>query len=107
VRFANSYSFLFGPVVAFALIGVLTLLLRWAFGRGGSLIAAPPRPGSPVEYGLLVAVAAPQTSAEGEALRRRLESGGLRATLTTTVEGPRLLVFPADEPRARQILGND
>jgi hypothetical protein len=106
VRFANSYSFLFGPVVAFALIGVLTLLLRWAFGRGGSLIAAPPRAGAVAEYGLLVAVAAPRTSAEGEALRRTLESRGLRATLTTTVEGPRLLVFPADEPRAREILGS-
>jgi hypothetical protein len=106
VRNANSYSFLFGPVVAFAGIGVLTLLLRWAFGRGGSLIAAPPRPGSPQEYGLLVPVAAPRSSAEGEALRRVLEGHGLRATLTTTVEGPRLLVFPADEVRARAILAD-
>ncbi len=104
MRAANTYSFIFGPVVAFAGIGVLTLLLRWAFGRGGSLIAAPPRPGSPQEYGLLVAVAAPRTSAEGEALRRLLTGEGLRATLTTTVEGPRLMVFPSDEVQARAIL---
>jgi hypothetical protein len=104
VRSSEPFSFVFVPLVAFACVGVLALLLRWAFGRGGSLVAAPPRRGSPQEYGLLVPVAAPRTAVDGEALRRKLEAGGLRVTLANTVEGPRLLVFPADEAQARALL---
>jgi hypothetical protein len=103
---ASSLSYLFGPLVAFAGIGVLSLLLRWAFGRGGSLVAAPPRPGAPSDYGLLVPVVTPRTEAEGESLRRALEEHGLRATLTHTVAGPRLMVFAADEELARAILAD-
>jgi hypothetical protein len=97
-------SFLFEPLVAFLGVGVLALLLRWAFGRGGSLIARPPTPGSPDEYGLLVPVAAPRTDIDGELLVRKLEDHGLRATLAHTKEGPRLLVFAGDEGQARAIL---
>ena len=97
-------SFLFEPVVAFLGVGVLALVLRWAFGRGGSLVARPARPGRPDEYGLLVPIAAPRTTAEGRTLLRRLEAHGLRATLAQTKEGPRLLVFAQDEEQARGIL---
>lgn len=97
-------SFLFEPLVAFAGIGVLSLLLRWAFGRGGSLVARPPRPGTPEEYGLLVAVAVPRDEPEGQAWLRALEDQGLRATLARTKQGPRLMVFAGDEERARAIL---
>jgi hypothetical protein len=106
VRPWTSSSFLFEPLIAFVGVGVLTLLLRWAFGRGGSLIARPARPGSPDEYGLLVPVAAPPTSTEGEVLRRKLEDHGLRATLAHTNEGPRVLVFARDETQARAILND-
>jgi hypothetical protein len=101
---AHSSSFLFEPVVAFLAIGVLSLLLRWAFGRGGSLVAAPPRPGMPDAYGLLVPVAEPRREELGEKQRALLEEQGIRATLTYTVQGWRLLVFPADADRARDIL---
>ena len=100
----ETFSFLLGPLGAFAAIGVLTLLLRWAFGRGGSLVAAPARPGTPFDYGLLVPVGAPRTEAEGEAWRQALEDHGLRATIANTVSGLRLMVFAADEDRARAIL---
>lgn len=100
----QSYSYLFGPIVAFVVVGVLALLLRWAFGRGGSLVARTPAAGREDEYGLLVAVAAPATYVEGEILRRRLETAGLRATLTTTSAGPRLMVWQGDERRARALL---
>jgi len=103
---ASGWSFLFSPLVAFAGIGVLSLLLRWAFGRGGSLVAAPPRPGAPSEYGLLVAVAAPGTEQEGEAMREALQAHGLRATVTHTVPGLRLMVFASDEGQARAILAS-
>lgn len=100
----SSYSYLFGPLVTFAMLGFLLLLLRWAFGRGGSLVERRPRSGAPTDYGLLTAVAAPQSYVEGELLRRRLADAGLRAVLAQTDEGPRLLVFPEDERAARLLL---
>lgn len=100
----NAFSYAFGPLVAAAMIGVLVLLLRWAFRRGASVVAAAPRPGTPDDYGLLVAVASPPTYVEGEIVRRRLEDTGIRATLTTTLDGPRVMVWPADAERARAVL---
>lgn len=99
-----SYGFLWQPVAALVAVGVLALLLRWAFGRGRSVVAGPSRRGRADEYGLLVAVAEPATFVEAEVLRRRLESAGLRATLAPTTEGPRVLVFPRDEHVAREVL---
>lgn len=100
----NSFSFAYGPVIAVVLVGVFALILRWAFRRGSSVVAAPARPGSAKEYGLLVPVAAPGTYVEGEILRRRLEDRGVRANLATTLDGPRVMVWPADEARAREVL---
>ena len=96
----NSFSYVFGPLVAFAGLGLLIVLLRWAFSRGGSLVAAPARPGRPDEYGLLVPVASPPTYMEGEMLRRRLEDAGVRASLAQTNDGPRVMVWPQDVDRA-------
>ena len=101
----NAYSYVFGPLLAFGFLGVLVLLLRWAFSRGSSVVAAPARPGPAEDYGLLVAVAEPDTYVEGEIARRTLEDAGMRATLAQTLDGPRLMVFPADEQRARAVLG--
>lgn len=100
----GSFSYAFGPIVAVGLIGLLVLVLRWSSQRGSSVVAAAPSPGSPEEYGLLVPVASPATYVEGEILRRRLEDVGVRANLATTLDGPRVLVWPADAERARQLL---
>lgn len=97
----GSFSFLFGPVVAAVGVVLLVLLAKWAMSRGHSLVA---RPGRESDYGVLVPVARPGTYAEGEMLRLRLVNAGIRANLAQTMEGPRVLVWPADEPRARQIL---
>lgn len=97
----GSYSYLFGPVLAAAILGLLIAILRWAFRRGQSVVAAPGRPGRADEYGLLVAVASPGSYAEGELVRRRLEDAGIRANLAQTADGPRIMVFPADADRAR------
>lgn len=101
----QSYSYLFGPITALLAVGVLSLLLRWTFGRGGSLVERRPSRGAEKDYGLLVAVASPSTYVEGEILRRKLADGGLRATLATTTTGPRLMVWPQDERAARALLG--
>ena len=102
----NSFSYAFGPLVAVVLIGVFVLILRWAFSRGGSVVAAAPRTGTSEEYGLLVPIASPATYAEGEVIRRRLEDSGVRANLATTLDGPRVMVWPADADRARQVLAS-
>lgn len=100
----QSYSYLWGPVAALLVVGFLALMLRWTFTRGGSLVAKPARSGSPEEYGLLVSVASPGTYVEAEVMRRTLEDADLRATVATTTDGPRLMVFAADEGRARALL---
>lgn len=101
----NAFSYAFGPLLAFGGVGVLVLVLRWAFGRRSSVVAAAPRIGRPEEFGLLVPVAKPGSYIDGEILRRRLEDAGIRANLAQTLDGPRVLVWPADEQRARDLLG--
>ena len=100
----NAYSFAFGPI--FALLGLVLLIfiLRWAFGRGNSVVAAAPRPGNPADYGILVAVATPSTYIEGEMWRRELVAAGLRANLAQTRDGPRLMVWPEDVADAKREL---
>lgn len=100
----TSASFLVTPLIAFGVVGVFVLLLRWTYRRGGSVVAAPGKPGRADDYGTLVTVASPATYVEGEMLRRTLEAAGVRANLATTLDGPRVLVFPRDLDRARTIL---
>lgn len=101
----QSYSYLFGPITALLAVGVLSLLLRWTFRRGNSLVERRPQRGAEKDYGLLVAVASPSTYVEGEIMRQQLTDAGLRATLATTTAGPRLMVWPQDEQAARLLLG--
>ncbi len=100
----TSASYLMGPLLAFGVVGILVLLLRWTYSRGGSVVAKPSRKGAEDSYGLLVPVASPATYAEGEILRRTLEAAGVRANLAQTLDGPRVMVFPDDESRAREVL---
>ncbi|MDO8309444.1 MAG: hypothetical protein Q7V58_13940 [Actinomycetota bacterium] len=100
----NSFSFAFGPLVAVGLVGLFVLILRWAFRRGSSVVAAAPRPGPSDAYGLMVPVASPATYIDGEVVRRQLEEHGLRANLAQTLDGPRVMVWPADEAAARSVL---
>jgi hypothetical protein len=100
----GSYSYVYGPLVAVGALSLLVLVLRWSAKPGGSLIERRVRPSDPDDYGMLVAVSMPRTYADGEMQRLTLEDQGVRATLATTVDGPRLMVFPDDEERARAIL---
>lgn len=90
--------------MSFIAVGVLALLLRWAFSRGHSLVMKPARRGGEDEYGLLVAISAPSNFIEAEIQRQRLNEAGIKASLTTTLDGPRLMVFPKDKLRALRIL---
>jgi hypothetical protein len=99
------YAFLGGPLLALVVVGVLALLLRWAFASGSSLVQRRPRTGPAGSYGLLVPVLAPGTFIEAEVAVRRLDDAGLRATLAPTTEGPKVMVFPRDLAKARSVLG--
>lgn len=91
--------------LALVVVAVLVLLLRWAYGgRGQSLVERRARQGHEDEYGLLVSIASPATFIEGEVSRQRLEAAGIKASLVTTADGPRLMVFRSDEPSARKVL---
>lgn len=101
----STYSFLFGPVVALLSVGLLIGLLKWAFpSKPTSLVAPRPRAGRDHEYGLLVPVASPGNYITGEMIRRELEEAGVRANLTRTLDGPRVMVFGQDVDRANEVL---
>lgn len=100
-----AYSYLTGPLVAILVVGLFILILRWAYSsKPTTLLSARARPGNPDEYGLLVSVAAPASTAEGEQIRDRLESAGFRVTLAETHSGLHVLVWPVDAGRARAAL---
>jgi hypothetical protein len=94
-------------ITSVVVVGVLAVLLRWAYGgKRRSLVAPRPRQGPPDDYGLMVSVASPGTFIEGELSRQRLVAAGIKAQLVTTTEGPRLMVLPEDEQPARQLLAS-
>jgi hypothetical protein len=103
VHSTSHYSW--APFIAFGVVGVLILVLRWAYSsRRDSLLSRPVHRGADADYGLLVPVAAPTSQVSGVRARQRLEAAGIKATLTRTESGLRLLVFPDDLDLARRIL---
>lgn len=92
-------------VTSVLVVGVLALLLRWAYGgRSRSLVERRPRPGAAADYGLMVAITSPSTFVEGELGRQRLLDAGIRAQVVATTDGPRLMVLAEDEGAARRVL---
>lgn len=103
----GSLSFLYGPLLAVMGLGSMILILRWAHSsKKVSLIARPTKPADPNDYGILVPIAFPDNYAAGEILRIKLQEANIKATLTFTIDGPRILVWPKDENIARQILAS-
>jgi hypothetical protein len=100
----STYSYLFGPLVALAIMGVVVLLLRWAFARGQSLVARDATTGSADDYGLMVPVAGAEDYIRAEMQKRRLEDAGVRVNLVRTTDGPRLMVWRADRDKALEVL---
>ena len=101
----GSYSYVYGPLVAVSVIGLMVLVLRWAFGGSkSSVVERPARRGREDQYGLLSSVASPQNYIEAEICRQRLESAGIKATVALTNDGPRVMVWPADRGTAEALL---
>ena len=95
---------MFGPLVAFGGIIVLIIILRWAFGGKTSLVERQSTLGKESDYGLMVPVTSPANFIEGEMYRRLLEDCGLRSNLATTLDGPKLMVWPNDLAKAKEII---
>ena len=85
-------------------MGLLSLILIWAFKRGKSVVERIPSVGSEDEYGALVVIASPNNYIEGELMRLKLATSEIKANLAQTKDGPRLYVFERDEKIARAIL---
>jgi hypothetical protein len=94
----------FQSLAGFAVMLVFIALLKWAFARGNSVVSRPLRVGDDEEYGLLRVVASPGTHIEGEMLRQKLLESGIKATLTQTKRGPRVMVFEKEVKAAEAIL---
>ena len=92
-------------LIAFAVIALLGLLLRWTFARSRSGPDAA-WPTDDPDYGLLVPVAIVDTLGEALRMRSRLAEAGIKATTAYGADGrQRVLVFPAELPDARRVAG--
>jgi hypothetical protein len=87
-------------------VGLLAIILRWAYSSSNSLIEKDKKIGSEDEYGLLKVAASPKNHIEGEMLRQKLISVGIKATLSQTNTGPKILVFEEDLKIARATLNS-
>jgi len=90
----------------FFAVGVLSLILIWAFKRGKSVVQRTPKIGGENDYGALVVIASPNNYIEGELMRLKLATAEIKANLAHTKDGPRLYVFERDEKIARAVLQN-
>jgi len=93
-------------LIAFATIGVLALVLWWAFRRDTGM-PTPPNRGDPQDFGLLGTVALLDTPDEAARVRALLGEAGIRATVSQSdVDGRyRVLVFASELNRARRVGG--
>ena len=88
----------------FFIVGLLALILRWAYSSNNSLVERDKKIGSDDQYGLLKVAASPKNHIEGEMLRQKLLSVGIKATLSQTNTGPKILVFEKDLKIAKATL---
>lgn len=106
--FDNSYSFLFGPVVAMAALGLIVLLCRWVFStshRDQRVAQRRTAAVSAADFGLLVPVATVRAPEDAELLRDVLKQAGIRGTVAASPDGAlSLLVFRDDALRAKDLV---
>ena len=88
----------------FLVVAVMILILKWAFSQNKSVIEREKRIGNEDEYGLLRVAHSPKNHIEGEMLRQKLLSVGIKATLSQTKNGPKILVFEKDLKIAKATL---
>ena len=90
----------------FLVVAVMIVILKWAFSGNKSVIEREKRIGNEDEYGLLKVAHSPKNHIEGEMLRQKLLSVGIKATLSQTKNGPKILVFEKDLKIAKATLSS-
>jgi hypothetical protein len=95
----SSLHYLVGPVIAFVVLALLALFMRWAFGTGAGRTPSPP-----ADDGLLTRVATLSNREAALALRAVLSDAGIRSTVRfPAAYRADVLVFPEDAERARML----
>ena len=98
---------LMGPAVAFVVVALLALFMRWAFGTGYGREKSKPerRTAAPSpDEGLLTTIATLSREESALALRAVLSDAGIRSTLRRpAAHRTDVLVFPEDLERARAL----
>jgi hypothetical protein len=95
----SSLHYLVGPAIAFVVLALLALFMRWAFGTGADCT-----PSSPADDGLLTRVATLSNREAALALRAVLSDAGIRSTIRfPAAYRSEVLVFPEDADRARML----
>jgi hypothetical protein len=93
----SGLHYLVGPFIAFLVLGLLALFMRWAFGTGRE---EPP----PADDGLLTRIATLSQREAALALRAVLSDAGIRSTIRVpAAHRADVLVFPEDADRARTL----
>lgn len=100
----GSFRFLEEPVLAFAAVAVLGLLLRWTFTHGKSLVRPPARVGAPEDYGMLRPVTAARDYEQAERVVAVLAARSIRGITVATTAGLRVMVWHEDLERAQAAL---
>jgi hypothetical protein len=101
----NAADYFLGPLLVLVPLGVLVLVLRWAFSRGDSLVRrVDERPAPPDTFGLLTDVHTASTYADARKLIELLTKEHIRATAARTTKGWAVYVWPADLDAARRII---
>jgi hypothetical protein len=104
IAVGSSVDALMGPAVAFAVLAVLALFMRWAFGTGYGRDKRRRAPAPPTDDGLLTMVATLSRRESALALRAVLSDAGIRSTVRCPApHRADVLVFPEDAPRARSL----
>ena len=95
----SSLHYLIGPAIAFVVLALLALFMRWAFGTGAER-TPPSRPTT----GCSPAIATLSQREAALALRAVLSDAGIRSTVRyPAAHRADVLVFPEDADRARML----
>jgi hypothetical protein len=94
-----------GPFAVIIPLGLLVLILRWAFSRGDSLVRrVDTRPADPKTFGLLTGVHTTKAYADARKLVEKLTSAQIRATAARTTDGWTVYVWPKDVDAAQDVI---
>jgi len=101
----GSGLYLLGPIIAFAVVGALGVILRWTFDSDITKHEEQIFP-TPDDYGLLSIAAEVDTVTAARAMQHKLTVAGIRSTIAPSGTGRvRVLVFEAEIEAARRLVG--